>query len=316
MEFTPLRIKTIKPATVISFDLYIFFKDQYLKYRDRGITIPPGHHQKLLTQKIAKFYITAEDETNYQQYLDLLLNQTLIDPNISTVEKVDFVEESASTAVEQMKNNPRSETAFRLSESSASNLRQVVNQNSDALLAVYERSSDPKDQLIKHSINVCALATKFATQLKCKDEDINHLATAALLHDLGLGKLNPQIVQVGLADPKKLSPQERLSYYNHPRLALDLLQGRPYINPKILHLVLHHEENRAGSGPEKNMKPTQVEEILALVDCYDKKISFGNLTPKKALKELEIDEIGNYDLNLISKLKTFLKEQGILKIGE
>ncbi len=316
MDFTPLRIKTIRPATVINFDLYIYYKDQYLKYRERGVTIPPGHHQKLLTQRIAKFYITAVDELNYQHYLDQLLQQTLTDPHVSTTEKVDFVEESASTAVEQMKNNPKSESAFRLSESSASNLRQVVNQNADALLAVYERSSDPKDQLIKHSINVCALATKFATHLRCNDEDINYLATAALLHDLGLGKLNSSLVQIGLADPKKLSPQERLLYYTHPRLGQEILQDRPYINPAILNLITLHEENRAGTGPEKNSKPTMIEEIMALVDCYDKKISFGKLTPKKALKELEIDEIGSYELNLISKLKTFLKDQGILKIGE
>ena len=66
MEYTPIRITTLKIGKLLTFDLYIFFKEQYLKYLDNGKTIEDSLMKKLSAQKVARFYITDEDEENYE----------------------------------------------------------------------------------------------------------------------------------------------------------------------------------------------------------------------------------------------------------
>ena len=73
MEFTPLRITTVKPLRDLTFDLYIHFKEQYICYAKRGEQLSEDKFLKLKIQKVAKFFITEDDELNYQIFLDALL---------------------------------------------------------------------------------------------------------------------------------------------------------------------------------------------------------------------------------------------------
>ena len=87
MGYTPLRISTVKPDRELTFDLFIFFKETYLKYSDKGSALDEEKFTKLRKQKIAKFYIDESDELNYQQFLDQLLSDTMNSPDISVDEK-------------------------------------------------------------------------------------------------------------------------------------------------------------------------------------------------------------------------------------
>ena len=49
-------------------------------------------------------------------------------------------------------------------------------------------------------------------------------------------------------------------------------------------LIENHEENRMGAGPNKMVKLTQSEEILSMINTYDKKIRSESLSPQQALK--------------------------------
>jgi hypothetical protein len=56
-----------------------------------------------------------------------------------------------------------------------------------------------------------------------------------------------------------------------------------------------------------------MEEVLSLVNVYDKKVLVNKKKPKEALKEMMIDEMGNYELDYLNKFKAFLKSEGILE---
>ena len=58
MAYTPLRINTVKPERELTFELYIFFKENYLCYVKKGEQLDAPKHQKLRKQKIAKFFIS------------------------------------------------------------------------------------------------------------------------------------------------------------------------------------------------------------------------------------------------------------------
>ena len=202
MDYTPLRISTVKPLRDLTFDLYIHFKNQYLCYAKRGEKLSEDKFQKLKVQKIAKFFITEEDENNYQAFLDLLLSETLTNPNTDVDEKVNIVEGAACSALERMQKNPN-ESAYRATEKAAKSLRQVITSNPDALKKIFGKKVDKNEEIIKHSLNVCALSVKLAEVKKCSEQEMDDIGTAALIHDIGLTSMHKDDIQL-FYKPKKL----------------------------------------------------------------------------------------------------------------
>ncbi|MBY0414123.1 MAG: hypothetical protein K2Q18_08150, partial [Bdellovibrionales bacterium] len=186
MEFTPLRITTVKPLRELTFDLYIYFKDQYLCYSKRGEQLSDEKFQKLKAQKIAKFFITESDEINYQNFLDALLDETLSSTTIAVEEKVIMAEGAATSAIERMQKNPGSESAYKATEKAAKSMRQVILGNPDALKKIFGKKVEKNEEIIKHSLNVCALVVKLAQLKGLSEKEMDDLGTAALIHDIGI----------------------------------------------------------------------------------------------------------------------------------
>jgi HD-GYP domain-containing protein (c-di-GMP phosphodiesterase class II) len=312
MDFTPLRISTVKPLRNLTFDLYIYYKDQYLCYAKRDEKFSEEKFQKLKGQKIAKFFITESDEVNYQKFLDALLAETLKDPNINSDEKVAMVEGAASTAIERMQQNPGSENAYRMTETAAKSLRQVIKNNPDALKKIFGKKVEKNETIIKHSLNVCALSVKLAEMMKCSEQELDDLGTAALIHDIGITQMNKDDIQLFYKPKKLLSNDDKRVYYLHTKDAKTLLQEKPYVNSAILELVINHEEVLSGSGPNKKKKLSLLEEILSMVNNYDKRIINNKSTPIQTLKDMMIDEMGNYNLDLLNSFKKVLQAEGLL----
>lgn len=311
MDYTPLRITTVKPLRNLTFDLYIHFKEQYLCYAHRGEQLSEDKFQKLKAQKIAKFYITEEDELNYQKFLDALLDETLSNPKVDLEEKVNMAEGAASSAVERMQKSP-TESAFRATEKAAKSLRQVISSNPDALKKIFGKKVDKNEELIKHSLNVCALACKLGEVKKCTEQELDDLGTAALIHDIGITAMHKDDISLFNKPKKLLTNDDKRLYYLHCKDAANLLKDKPFVTPAILELVLNHEEVQSGLGPNKKKKLSQLEEILSLVNNYDKRIITNKTTPTQTLKDMMIDELGNYELSLLNDFKKVLQKEGLL----
>lgn len=312
MDFTPLRISTVKPLKRLTFDLYIFFKEHYLCYLKKGEQLSEDKYSKLKVQKIAKFFIAESDEYNYQNFLDSLLAESLQNSSMSTEEKVHMVEGVATSAVERMQQNPSSESAYRMTETAAKSLRQVIKDNPDALKKIFGKKVEKNEDLIKHSLNVCALSVKLAEILKCTDQEIEDLGTAALIHDIAIPQMHKSDIQLFYKPRKLLTNEDKRVYYLHVKDAVTILQGKPYVNKVILELVNNHEEVLSGQGPNKKKKLTKLEEILSMVNNYDKRTITNKTTPMQTLKDMMIDELGNYNLELLNEFKKVLHSEGLL----
>jgi len=312
-NYTPIRISTLKPDMNIPFELHIFFKEQYIQYSPSGESIEKEKFRKLRRQKIAKFFILDSSETLYQEFLDDLLNETLNSEDATIEEKVEVVEGAALSATDQMLKDPGSESAYKLTTNAARSLRKLIEDNPDALKNIFGKETDEEDDpIVKHCLNVSALSLKFAKLMKCTEEEIDNVSIAGLIHDIGINELDEETKALFLKSRNDHSPQERLKFGEHCKNVAKIMSEKPYINQEILHLVENHEEDRTGSGPLKSQKPTLLVEIISLINRYDEKIITKNITPKEALDELLIDELGAYDLSMINYFKKVLKEQGIV----
>lgn len=312
MDFTPLRISTVKPQRDLTFDLYIHFKEQYLCYAKRGEQLSTDKFEKLKAQKIAKFFITESDEINYQKFLDALLDETLSNPKVSVEEKIDMAEGAASSAIERMQKDPGSESAYRMTEKAAKSLRQVIKNNPDALKKIFGKKVEKNEEIIKHSLNVCALACKLAEMKKCSEDELDDLGTAALIHDIAITNMNKNDIQLFYKPKKFLGHEDKRVYYMHVKDAAALLKDKPYITSNVLELINNHEEVLSGLGPNKKKKLTLTEEILSLVNNYDKRMITNKTDPTQTVKDMMIDELGNYSLDLLNDFKKILQKEGML----
>ncbi len=314
MAYTPLRISTVKPNRELTFDLFIFFKEQYIPYASRGSEIEEEKYKKLKKQKIAKFYIDESDELNYQKFLDNLLMETMNSETATVDEKVNLVEGACGSALERMQEDPESESSYKMTENAARTLRQCISSNPEAMKAIFGKPVEKNEQIVKHSLNVSALATKLGQKMKLTEDQLDEIAVAGLLHDIGLMQLSEETRELFNKNKKEFTPEEKLAYGAHVKDCISVLKDKPYVNQASMELITNHEEVKSGEGPNKKVKLSQSEYILSLVNIYDKIVITTKLTPKEAIKEILIDELGNFELDLLNKFKEVLTEEGILDL--
>lgn len=311
MEFTPVRISTVKPDKNLTFDLYIYFKETYLCYIKKGHLIPEEKHKKLKKQKVAKFFISTEDENFYQNFLDSILSETAVS-KLDIEQKVDIAEGVAANAIERLQKAP-DQKSYKAAVKAVKGINEIIFSDPEALKNIFSKSrNDQADQLVNHSFNVCALSMKLATYQKCTQEEIENIGVAALMHDIGFSQLPKESVALFSKPKSELTHEEKKKFYEHTEVAANVLRDKPFINPTILELIYNHEEVLSGNGPHKKKKLSKLEEILSMVNNYDKRILTKAITPQMAVKEIMIDELGNYNLALLNDLKAVLKHEGLI----
>tara|TARA_R110000868_G_scaffold229901_1_gene483024 strand:- start:3015 stop:3947 length:933 start_codon:yes stop_codon:yes gene_type:complete len=304
MNYTPVRISTLKPLITLPFGVYIYFKERHLLYVKPGAQIEETSYKKLKRQKITKFFITTDQESAYQKYLDQLLNDTLSDSGVEISAKVDMVQDAALTALETLENDVKSSVAYEMTKSAAKGVAKIVMENEEALQALYEKKSEVGETVINHCMNVCAISVKLAQLMKCSEKEIETLSVAALIHDIGLSESSRELFE---KNSEYHTSEEKIAYAKHTKDGLSELKEREWVSHEIMELVEFHEENLTGEGPHKKTKLSKLEEILSLVNAYDKKILTTAKPPLTAIKDFKIDEMGKYDLKVIQNLEKVIK---------
>jgi HD-GYP domain-containing protein (c-di-GMP phosphodiesterase class II) len=118
-----------------------------------------------------------------------------------------------------------------------------------------------------HSQETAAVALLIGQAAHLDDEVLHHLRVAALLHDIGLLMLPPQL-QSGR------SPLELDSYVtiqNHPRLGAALLEPFSFLREATI-MIAHHHEHWDGSGYPYGLRGQFIPlgaRILAVADAFE-----------------------------------------------
>ncbi|GAB4019610.1 MAG: hypothetical protein Fur0010_21750 [Bdellovibrio sp.] len=280
-------------------------------YTPKGQPLTEEKLKKLKNQTYARFFVNKSDVDNVFLTMDQQLKEIVVNKTYPPDEKLEITEGIAKTAMEnfQIEEN---EQNFKLTKKAAKSLRTVIQQNPQTLKKMFGKKSKEADRIIQHSLNVCGLATKLGERLKFKEDELEDLATAALIHDIGITKMAKEERNLFIKEKGKFTPDDRRIYNTHCRESTLLMSDKPYITKRVQDLVLNHEENNQGTGPNKLKKLDKLTEVLSLVNAYDKLILVLNIPPNEALKKFAIEEIGNYNLDVINKFKEVLKSEGLL----
>jgi len=121
------------------------------------------------------------------------------------------------------------------------------------------------------------------------DDEVQAVATAAMLHDIGMLAV-PQHI---LAKREGLTDDERRKLWLHPQVGADIIHAVPFPSP-VAPLILSHHEHWDGSGYPAGLVGEAIPfgaRIVALVDRFDTLLREPSVKPQDALDGL-VDHAG------------------------
>ena len=190
-----------------------------------------------------------------------------------------------------------------------------INENRDIVSCINQmRNAD--EYTYSHSINVSLLCMLIGKWLKFDYYKIKELVQAGLLHDIGKGKIPPEI----LNKPGDLTSEEYGEMKMHALYGYRIAEKIPNLNENILNGILMHHEREDGSGYPLNLKGDQICEfakIVAVADIYDamtsNRVYKGKGSPFDVFLLMEKDSFGVLDQRVTS---IFLKNIVSYYIGD
>jgi HD-GYP domain-containing protein (c-di-GMP phosphodiesterase class II) len=167
-------------------------------------------------------------------------------------------------------------------------LCEVIAENRRFILRVQSLVQPHSNDLVSHSTRSTVLSIVIGSALRLPNHRLIELGTAALLHEIGMVRLPPQLYMAS----RQLSPQERRSITAHPILGYNVLKEKQV--PLAVSLAaLEHHERMNGTGYPRGIAGDKISlysRIIA-VAC-----SFDAVTASRPFKEARDGYSGMVDL--------------------
>ncbi|MBU2978416.1 HD-GYP domain-containing protein [Alteromonas sp. C1M14] len=154
----------------------------------------------------------------------------------------------------------------RIPKQFSHSLVESVDRNPDALLCL-TRIREKDDYLLEHSLNVAIISANFARAIGMDEDDVQALAIAGFLHDLGKIRIPDEI----LHKPGRLDENEMAVMKKHVEYGVEALE-EVELNPELIRTVSEHHERLDGLGYPAGTKGKDISKagrMLAIADMYD-----------------------------------------------
>jgi len=124
------------------------------------------------------------------------------------------------------------------------------------------------DYTFGHSINVCLISAMIGVKMRLSEQQLTDMAMGALLHDVGLMMISPEIVNKN----QQLSADEYAVVKEHTSLGFEVLRKQTGISLIAAHVAYQHHEDYDGSGYHRGVSGEEIHRcarIVAVADIYD-----------------------------------------------
>lgn len=151
-----------------------------------------------------------------------------------------------------------------------------------SLFMALSQNQPGESVLSQHALTTCTLSLVLGQAFQLNPLELQELATAALLHDVGLLQIKPTI-RHRIHSLSGLSQAEKSEFETHPSRGVRTLQRQGGFDAPILHLIANHHAYLDESGYPQEARGEFTSDrtrILMVVDRYDELLTgFGGATP-------------------------------------
>jgi len=237
-------------------------------YRRQGLPVTGRHLKRLAESGVRYLYLKKEDIGKYRRYLQANLDQILSDGRVDMATKTGAVYESAQAMVEDVWDDPASPATIERARSFVE--KSVAHfMGSRGALYHFIMSMCHDGDIYSHCVNVCMYSLAMAGRIEMSADSVGALGTGALLHDIGLTKIDRDIVD---KQDCVRTPRERELYRGHPELGVGILRSGLKLPEEVHRIVREHHERSDGSGYPLGLAGSDIHvlaRITAVADVFD-----------------------------------------------
>lgn len=210
-------------------------------------------------------FIRTEEKPLLTQFIMRLCDSTLDNPGISLEKKSEFLQGLVDDSFEELEKSQFSSIGKL---KTVGNLLVRLSKQVPTLDKAIEIMQSLKAQDSRHAMTTCLISlliAEEAQQLTSLNQE--KLVTGALLHDVGLKYLPPEIRE---KSPHQWTAEELKIYEAHPIKGAEMLRQVEGMSVEVLLVVSEHHENSMGTGFPKrirDVKMNPMSKIVALADC-------------------------------------------------
>lgn len=257
--------------------------DSGIKLVSAGMHINSSLSDRLLKHKLARpldQYLSVENSETGDSLSALTIQLMMDDHRLALIESTQFEGWKIPFVMKQVTLAPA--IAFKLT---------------------VMRETQPN--LFRHSLYIAIVSIYLGMKLRLEKRQLINLATAALLHDIGILHVDPSLLE----QDHKMTEMERRHLYVHPVTSWLILKTCPEYLPEVLDAVLQHHERLDGSGYPRGLKSDEIGpigQIIAVAEIVASR--YGNEDAEYGWARLETIlklNLRRYGANLIRHLKVF-----------
>lgn len=262
--YTSLDINTLIVGEIIPYNIFIKKSEEYIIIIEAGTLISETLHAKL--QKQEALYIAKEDET--KQILSCESLQYYIRHNRDNLKKrVALLYDVTEQLFDMFMSSPENKIHANCVALIIKSIIYLIKYDTD-----FARNTMPhfinNDALANHSLHVAIYALILGNKLQFSDAQLLQLGTAALLHDVGLKKIDHTVIE----KTTRLSEAESRSVQKHSQYSVEIIEQNKIHDPYILDAIMHHHERYDGSGYPNHITKAEMSDfasILSICDVFD-----------------------------------------------
>jgi HD-GYP domain-containing protein (c-di-GMP phosphodiesterase class II) len=172
----------------------------------------------------------------------------------------------------------------------ASGIATSIGTNDKLLQTVLQQ--DQGDYLVKNALSVAIVSVKIAEALRYESANLEQIALAGLLHDLGMFALPDSLVY----KTGPLIGEELQQIRKHPQHGANLIKDLGGSYPWVERVILQEHERWDGSGYPNQLIGDKIDEmalVVGLADVYDALMSSrpyrSGVSPHRAIRALLVN---------------------------
>lgn len=261
---TLLDLDSVTVGDTIVFDIFIKKSNDYIIIIEAGTYLSEILYEKL--KKQPSLYIFKNDQKKLSLTCETL--KYYIKHNKDNPDKrIEFIYKINSELFENYLKNKLNKIDLKcvtiILESILYLLKYDINFLKNTIPYFIENNS-----LSNHSLHVAIYAMKLANDIDLDNKKLIQIGTAALLHDLGIKKINESLMNKS----SKLDISELEQVQKHVTYSIAIIEQNNIHDPIILDAIRHHHEQYDGNGYPDKIKQGEISvfaSILAICDVFD-----------------------------------------------
>ncbi|HCM27299.1 MAG TPA: HD-GYP domain-containing protein [Treponema sp.] len=167
-------------------------------------------------------------------------------------------------------------------------LCETVKEDRRFLLRVQDPGSADRNYLASHTVKSTIIAVVLGSYLKLPNHRLIELGTAAILHEIGMVKLPPQLYMTD----RPLTPPEKKAILTHPVLGYNILRSMNFPLSVCIAALEHHERENGEGYPRR----LTTEKISLYAKIISVACSYEALTAVRPYKGAKDGYAGMIDL--------------------